>query len=105
MKFQRLDKKTLEALKISDGFELHPDCLFLIVEAPSRRSYTTEIQNKDRRYLAGIIFTYPIELQKAMWEPVIKNFVLSHERKRWISDIESWLKQTEFGDNILDNSS
>jgi len=100
MPFPKLTKEEIEKLKIVDGFKLHRDCIFLIVEAPGR-SYSFDIYNKDRRYLAGIVFTYPIGLQKAMWRYVIKNFILPKEREKWIKEMSDWLEQIKLDENIL----
>ena len=100
MPFPKLTKEEIEKLKIVDGFKLHRDCLFLIVEAPGR-VYSFDVHNKDRRYLAGIVFTYPIEAQKIMWQYIIKNFILPRERERWIKEMRDWLEQIKLDENIL----
>lgn len=101
MGFPKLTEEEIKKLKIVEGFKLHEDCLFLIVEAPSKRTYVFDVNNLDRRFFAGIIFTYPISLQKAMWHYVIKNFIKPKERERWCRDLQFWLSQVELEDNLV----
>ena len=101
MGFPKLTKEEIEKLKIVDAFKLHDECFFIIAEAPSNRNYSFDVNNKDRRYLMGIIFTYPIDVQKTMWEYIIKNFILHKERKRWIKNVQEWLEQVSLEDNIV----
>ena len=101
MNFSELTKEELAFLKLVYGLKIHEDCFFLIVEAPGKRNYPFDEQKLDRRYLAGIVFTYPIPVQKAMWEYVIKNFILEKERLKWINELENWLQQLKLDDNII----
>jgi len=98
-KFPELEREELSELRIVYGMKLHRDCLFLIIEAPGRR-YQFDLENKDRRYLMGIVFTYPKKVQKAMWYYVVKNIILPEERKRWIKEMEQFLEQVKLDDNI-----
>jgi hypothetical protein len=103
MGFLKVTKEELAQMRIIDAFKLHDECFFTIIEAPSKRDYSFDVDNKDRRYLMGIIFTYPIDVQKSMWEYIIKNFILHKERKRWIKNVQDWLQQIALDDNILEH--
>jgi len=102
LRMRKLTKDEIAKLKIVDGEWVSQNTYFLIIEAPSNMNYRFDTEKRDRRYLAGLFFTYPKDVQKMMWQYVIKNFILPRERKRWIEEITEWLKQSEFGDSVLE---
>jgi len=93
MGFPELTEKELDDLKVVGGYKLHKNCLCLIVEAPSDRNYPPDIAKKDKRYLTGIVWTFPFDYQLEMLEYVIDNKVRDGPRREYIGKVETLLEK------------
>jgi len=73
--------------------KIHNDAYFIIIEAKGERDYPRYIKDKDKKFLMGIVFTYPFDIQKEMLRLVLENIVKPSEREKWISYFEELLRE------------
>jgi len=87
--FPHLSKEELSKLKIIDGYKLHTNCLCLTITAPSTPGRYTDkkLQEKDRRFLTGIVWTFPFDYQLELLELVLDNKVYDQPRNEYIDDV------------------
>lgn len=93
MGFPKINEKELENFKIISGHKLHNNCFHIIIELPSNRKYPLDIAKKDKRYLMGIIWTFPFELQLELLKLIINNKVRNNAKLQYIKKVQELLNE------------
>lgn len=93
MAYPKLTDEDIKNFKIVDGYKLHNNCYCLIIELPSNRNYPSDISERDKRYLTGIIWTFPFKYQLELLRLVIDNKVRDHARQEYIEMVEELLNK------------
>ena len=83
--------KMNEKFKLKKIEPIAKNSFFVVIEGPSQRDYPSYIRKKDRVYYVGVVGAYPIKLQKEMFNHVLDNIVLPHEKERVLKEFQSML--------------
>jgi len=81
----------VENFKLKKVSRIGENTFFVVIEGPSQRNYPAHIKKKDRVYYVGVVGAYPIELQKVMFDHVLDNIVLEHEKERILKEFQGLL--------------